>query len=47
MVVRYFTVKKVTVELHEDLHPHPKHQMWVAVRCATTGHHLVNVQVLR
>ena len=47
MVVRYFTVKKVTVELHEDLHPCPKRQMWVAVRCATTGQHLVNAQVLR
>ena len=47
MVVRYFTMKTVTLELHEDLHPHPNHQMWVTVRCATTGQPLGNVQVMR
>ena len=31
MVVRAIAGKKVTVELHEDVHPHPPHMMWVTV----------------
>ena len=45
MVVRYFTMKQVTLALHEDLHPHPKYEMWVSVRCATFGEHLGRVKV--
>ena len=45
MVVRYFTVKMVTLSLHEDLHPHPEYEMWVSVCDATFGEHLGNVKV--
>ena len=47
MIVRYFMETKVNVELHEDLHPNPAHEMWVTVRNATTGEHLANVKVGR
>ena len=44
LVMRYFTVRQLTVRLHEDLHPHPKFEMWVDVKTAD-GVHLTNVQV--
>ena len=44
LVIRYFTMTKVHVSLHEDLHPHPPYQMWVDVK-SYAGVHIVNVQV--
>ena len=45
IVVRYFTAKYVTPSLHEDLHPHPKYEMWVSVCDAMNGEHYGNVKV--
>ena len=44
LVIRYFTMTKLSVSLHEDLHPHPPYQMWVDVK-SDADVHLANVQV--